>query len=257
MKEAIFDKDRDTTLENREKLFKNKNLLFWYRKLYDLTIGAIPGHREKKILEIGSGTSPLKIYYPWVITSDILPLDYLNHTFDCQQIDAFVDIEDGSLDCISLTNVLHHLPAPLDFLVKAQRKLKTGGTIILTEPYLSLLSKPIYRYVHYERTDTRIDRPLLDESQGPLSSSNQAIPYLIFFRKKEWFATLESTYQIDTIRYFTSLAYFLTGGIRHRLPLPGFIYRLIFTADAALARLSPRLFASFFTITLRKKQKSK
>ena len=70
-----------------------------------------------------------------VVTSDVLELDYLDLVFDCHEIDKLVRIEDNSLDVITLTNVLHHLKSPIDFLNAAAAKLKPGGKVIATEPY--------------------------------------------------------------------------------------------------------------------------
>jgi hypothetical protein len=53
-----------------------------------------------------------------------------------------------------------------------------------------------------------------------------------------------------SVRSFTALAYMITGGISHKLPVPGFLYRALFPVDLALSRYFPRLCASFFTVTL-------
>jgi hypothetical protein len=42
----------------------------------------------------------------------------------------------------------------------------------------------------------------------------------------------------------------VTGGISRKLPVPQFLYRGIFFVDLALSRWLPRLWASFFTVTL-------
>ena len=53
-------KDRAATLRNRARLGANKNLLFWYRELYRDQFRDFPNPSALSILEIGSGTSPLK-----------------------------------------------------------------------------------------------------------------------------------------------------------------------------------------------------
>jgi hypothetical protein len=254
---TLYLKDKELTIKNRDKLVKNKNLLYWYGRLYESTIGCIPDHQVKKILEIGSGTSPLKMFYPGILTSDILELDYLDYVFDCQKINESDFIADGSLDCISLTNVLHHLKDPVDFLLRAEKKLKDGGSIIFTEPYLSALSSPIYKYLHPEGVDCSVKEPILSFSEGPLSSANQAIPYLVFFKNEKWRDRLLKTYTLGKATFFTSLSYFMTGGISRKLPVPRILYKVIFKADQFLARHLPKLLASFFTMTLTKKEAEK
>jgi SAM-dependent methyltransferase len=245
-------KDRAATLRNRARLGANKNLLFWYRELYRDQFRDLPDPQTLSILEVGSGTSPLKQFLPNVITSDVLDLDYLDLVFDCHEIDKFDAIKDNSIDVITLTNVLHHLKSPIAFLNRAARKLKSGGTVIATEPFFSVLSTPIFKYLHHEPVDFRISEPELGKVQGPLASANIALPWLIFFRRREWLQRLSKSFDIATLstRPFSALSYMATGGISRRLPIPQFLYRAFFSVDLAFGRCLPRFCASFFTLTL-------
>src|SRR5436190_10150361 len=109
-------KARAVTLRNRARLGANKNLLFWYRELYRDQFKEFCSPAALSILEIGSGTSPLKQFLSTVVTSDVLDLDYLDLVFDCHEIDKLNAIGDNSLDVITVTNVLHHLKSPIAFL---------------------------------------------------------------------------------------------------------------------------------------------
>jgi Methyltransferase domain len=246
------DEDRDVTLRNRARLGANKNLLFWYRQLYRDQFKDFPDAEALSILEIGSGTSPLKQFLPNVVTSDVLDLDYLDLVFDCHEIDKLDAIKDNCLDVITLTNVLHHLKSPIAFLNRAAAKLKVGGKVIATEPFFSVLSTPIFRCLHHEPVHFRISEPELGEVQGPLASANIALPWLIFFRKREWLQRLNDNYDVATVsaRPFSALSYIATGGISHRLPVPHFLYRSLFPIDLTLSRRLPRWCAAFMTVTL-------
>jgi hypothetical protein len=245
-------KDRAATLRNRARLGANKNLLFWYRELYRDQFKDVPNPAALSILEIGSGTSPLKQFLLNVVTSDVLDLDYLDLVFDCHEIDKLDAIEDNSLDVITLTNVLHHLKSPIAFLNRAASKLKSGGKVIATEPFFSLLSTVIFRYLHHEPVDFRIPEPDLGDVQGPLSSANIALPWLIFFRRPEWLQRLNDHFDLTRFftRPFSAVSYMVTGGISHRMPVPGFLYRMLFRVDLALSRRFPSFCAAFFTVTL-------
>jgi SAM-dependent methyltransferase len=245
-------KDRAETLRNRARLAANKNLLFWYRELYRDQFRDIPNPTTLRILEVGSGTSPLKQFLSNIITSDVLDLDYLDLVFDCHEIDKLDTIKDKSIDVITLTNVLHHLKSPIAFLNRAAGKLKSGGKVIATEPFFSLLSTPIFKYLHHEPVDFHISEPELGEVQGPLASANIALPWLIFFRRREWLQRLNENFNVASLsaRPFSSLSYMATGGISHRLPIPGFLYRVLFLIDREFSHYFPSLCASFFTITL-------
>ena len=245
-------KDRDATLRNRARLGANKNLLFWYRELYRDQFKDFPNPAAFSILEIGSGTSPLKQFLSNVVTSDVLDLNYLDLVFDCHEIDKLDAIKDNSLDVITVTNVLHHLKSPIAFLNRAASKLKSGGKVIATEPFFSDVSTLIFRYLHHEAVDLRISEPDLSHVQGPLASANIALPWLIFFRRPEWLQRLNDHFDLMRIstRPFSALSYMVTGGISHRLPVPGFLYRMLFPVDLALSRRFPGFCATFFTVTL-------
>ena len=247
-----YAEDRALTLRNRSNLSANRNLLYWYRELYRTQFANFSHPSHLCILEIGSGVSPLKRFYENVLTSDVMDLDYLDYVFDCHAIDRFDSIGDESLDVITLTNVLHHLKDPIDFLNKAACKLKQGGKIIATEPYLSTLSTLIFKYLHHEPVDFDIAEPLLSEVRGPLASANSALPWLIFIGHPPWSDRLRAKFDFDEASFhpFSSISYMMTGGISRRLPMPAPIYRALFRLDLALSRAFPKLLASFFIITL-------
>lgn len=249
-----YAKDRADTLRNRTRLTTNRNLLYWYQQLYSDQFRNLENIDQLAILEIGSGVSPLTIFHPGVRTSDVLDLAYLDYILDCHHIDKFEPIADESLDVITLTNVLHHLKSPIEFLTKTKRKLKPGGLIIATEPFFSILATLIYKYLHHEPVDFSIQKPELSEVRGPLSSANEPLPWLIFTRP-EWRRDVERSFHLERqpFRPFTALAYFATGGISYRFPIPHWLYRIFFALDLWLSRVFPKLVASFFTVTLTRK----
>jgi hypothetical protein len=130
--------------------------------------------------------------------------------------------------------------------------LKSGGKVIATEPFFSVLSTIIFKYLHHEAVDLRISEPELGEVQGPLASANIALPWLMFCRNREWFQRLSDNFDLTSFsaRPFSALSYMVTGGISHRLPVPRFIYRMLFPVDLAISRCFPRACAAFFTVTL-------
>lgn len=250
-----YEADLALTVHNRAKLYRNTNLLYWYEKLYRDQFRNLASPETLRILEIGSGVSPLQQFYPNVLTSDVLELEYLDLVFDCHAIDEVPELHDKTFDAITLTNVLHHLRNPLEFLRRAAVKLKRGGKLIATEPYFSILSTPIFKYLHHESVDFSIAKPELAKGGGPLANANIAIPWLMFVKNPSWVQQLRDIYDFtdNSLRTFTSLSYMGTGGISHRIPLPSWIYRLLFQIDLSLSRALPRVCASFFTVTLIRK----
>jgi SAM-dependent methyltransferase len=150
-------------------------------------------------------------------------------------------IKDDSLDVIMLTNVLHHLKSPIDFLNGAATKLKPGGKIIATEPFFSVLSAPIFKHLHHESVDLQVTKPELNSVGRPLASANIALPWLVFFRKQKWLQRLEPNYDLEklSLRAFSAFSYMATGGISHKLPFPRLLYRMLFPIDLAFSRWFP------------------
>lgn len=246
-----FDFDREWTLANRKNLLSNQNLLAWYEKLYRRAFHDCGDLGGLRVLEIGSGASPLKVFHDNVMTSDILDLDYLDFMLDCHQINKTEQFEDESLDVITMTNVLHHLQDPVDFLLKANCKLKAGGWIIAIEPYFSALSTVLYKLLHHEPSDFSITEPRLARVDGPLSTANQALPQMIFLGNKSWCEPLSKKYSFS-FRYFSSISYMASGGISRRIPIPAGIYKAMLALDTRLADLFPKMLASFFIICMQK-----
>jgi SAM-dependent methyltransferase len=250
--QPLYQKDIEQTWASRARLRNSGNLMYWYQELYSELFTSDLEISRKRVLEIGSGSSPLKIFLNSVITSDVLQLEYLDVVFDCHLIAQTDVIPDHSIDIITLTNVLHHLRDPLQFLRGATKKLAPGGQIVLVEPYFSFVSYPLYKTLHHEPVNFKIQRPILDEIQGPLSTSNQAMPYMIFFSRPDWLRELADCYDLKQTQlgFFTSLAYMMTGGISRTLPVPHLIYRWYFKIDRWLSKRWPKIFASFFSARL-------
>lgn len=250
-----YAEDRAATLRNRAALNANRNLLYWYRQLYVHQFRKCLAPQNLRILEIGSGVSPLQRFHPSVLTSDVLELDYLDYVFDCHEIDRFDSIENESLDVITLTNVLHHLKSPIDFLNNAACKLRAGGKVIATEPYFSKLSTLIFTRLHHEPVDFDVPAPLLPAIRGPLASANIALPWIIFTQRQDWRDQLGANFDFEptTFAPFSAVSYMVTGGISRRLPIPESLYRAFFWVDYWLAEKFPRLLASFLTIELTRK----
>lgn len=256
LRNKLSEHDFQLTIKNKQRLASNSKLLHWYSKLYDFQFSSIGDVSRARILEVGSGASPLRYFYSNVISSDIMNLDYLDIVFDAHRIDEITEIDNESLDAITLTNVLHHLRDPLLFIKKATKKLKKGGRIIFAEPYFSVISSVIYKYLHQEPCSLNIEKPELTDALSPLSSANIALPYLIFFSKEHrWDEELKEYFEFSAtnISFFTSLSYFVTGGMKTKIPLPLPFYKLFFQIDLKVSRLFPRLAASFFVMSLTKK----
>ena len=124
--------------------------------------------------------------------------------------------------------------------------------MIATEPFFSLLSTGIFRYLHHEPVDLHIAQPELKNVHGPLASANIALPWLIFYQRRDWLERLNKNYDVGSlsVRPFSALSYMMTGGISRKVPIPGLFYRVMFPIDLALSRYFSWMCASFFTLVM-------
>src|SRR6185436_8393114 len=77
-------------------------------------------------LEIGGGTGNLKAFANLVISTDIIPMPWLDAVADAQAL----PFQTSSFANLVAVDVLHHIERPKQFLIEARRVLKPGGRII-------------------------------------------------------------------------------------------------------------------------------
>lgn len=226
----------------------NPALQMWFEDVYETHQKNFNYSSGLPILELGSGGSQLKKYMPDLITSDVIQLGHVDKIVDAQNI----SYPDCSLSNLTMINVLHHIVSPLDFFREAQRVLTPGGKIVFTEPYVSLLSYPIYKYVHHELCDTKNNIYKLDASDA-LLCSNQAIPTVLTLR--EWHKVLVAApeFKIEKIIFHSSLSYFLSGGVNFKPLVPFFVWKILFKLDKLICRFLGRYLGSFMTVVITKK----
>lgn len=194
----------------KSKPFLKKLYIEWYSNFMD-EIKNLP---SGKMIEIGSGGGFLKEIIPQVITSDILPLKNCDMTFSAENL-PFVENE---LSAIFMVNVLHHIPDPKKFFYEAEKKIMKDGMIVMVETANSTFSKIIYKNFHHEPFDTKAGWELT--SSGPLSSSNQALPWIIFNRDKDKFSRMFPRLQIISTKLHTPFRYILSGGVSRKTLVP-------------------------------------
>jgi len=213
----------------------------WYGSFSRRAATLPPG----QILEIGSGGGFLKEVMPEVYTSDILPLPHCQGNFSAESL----PFENNTLSAIFMLNVFHHIGSCEKFLAEAQRTLKPGGIIFMIEPAHTPVSRFIYQNFHHEPFDPRGDWYV--RGGGPLTHSNQAIPWIIFERDHDIFRQKFPLLKLNKISLHTPFKYVLSGGVTKRQLAPDFMYGTITFAEKVLRPLNP-FWALFQTIEVEK-----
>ncbi|MDJ1500617.1 class I SAM-dependent methyltransferase [Xanthocytophaga agilis] len=205
-------------LEKHRRIWDEKKILQiiyseWYTKIIkDLA------QTQKPTVELGAGGGNFKQFKPDVIAADVVPFDWLDMVFDAHHM----PFKDNELGNIVMIDVLHHLDNPVAFLKEAQRVLEPGGRLIMLEPYPSLFSLPIYRKFHPEPFIMDVDYFQKKETnEKDPWDSNQAIPYLLFFKHRDTFKKIfGDQFHLAYKEHLSFLLYPASGGFENKSMIP-------------------------------------
>ncbi len=212
-----LDDPRTTALRQRiirENRFLEKLYVEWYKSI----VRSLPD-TEGPIVELGAGAGFMKEYIPELIASDKLIVPEISIGLDAHQL----PFDKGRLKAIVMIDVLHHLSRPHIFFSDAAECLKTGGVIIMIEPWVSGWSRFVYRRLHHEPFDPDISDWGVPE-RGPLSGANSAMPWVIFERDLPIFVKEFPQLKVNSIKLLTPFRYFLSGGVSFRPLMPAWSF---------------------------------
>ena len=211
----------------------------WYRRLR----GALPPRDLGPWIEIGSGPGFAHEFIPELELTDVVQAPWHARRMSAEAL----SFEDGSVGALLLFDVLHHVAAPATFFCEAARVLRPGGRILLCEPYMSPVSRWVYRRFHPEPVDMSVD-PLVAAVQHAKAAkdpfaSNQAIPMLIFCRDKgRIFSRMFPRLGIVRVERIAGFAYPASGGFSHAPFLPAPLWGGLFALENLLPEIAFRGF---------------
>jgi SAM-dependent methyltransferase len=210
--------DPRTTELRREIIRRKPFLLKIYREWYAMIHSRLP-EVSGLVLELGAGAGFLNETIDHLIPTEL---------FLCSGITAVVDAQSmpfasASLRAIVFTDVLHHLPEVRRFFTESSRCVQSGGRIIMIEPWVSGWSNWVYTHFHHERFDP-LARTWEFSTSGPLSGSNQALPWIIFVRDRGLFEREFPEWRVVEVRPFMPLRYLVSGGLTTRNIIPVWSY---------------------------------
>jgi SAM-dependent methyltransferase len=231
-----LDIDDPLTTERRRAIVRGKPFL---RKLYVEWYGqireALP-EGNSPVLELGSGPGFLDEVLPDLVTSDVLRVPGLSLVLDAVNLPFLA----GSLRGIVMVDVFHHIPDVERFLADAARCVRPGGALVMIEPWVTPWSRIVWGPLHHEPFEPDTRTWTLPEG-GPLSISNQALPWIVFERDRRRFEARFPSWEIAGIRPGLPLRYLLAGGVSLRSLMPGWSFAAWRGLEAALDRWSSTL----------------
>ena len=185
------------------------------------------------IVELGGGSGNFKDYFAThnkgqgrLFATDIVPTHHCDLAVDAMDM----PFADGSVDNLVMMDVLHHIPYPLKFLAEAQRVLRPGGRLVMTEPCITPASRLIFAVGHPEPVvpSAQVFGEVPEKDPSPLRgtgafASNQATPTLIFYRDLAKFQARFPTLRVVKRLRRSLFVYPLSGGFSGPKLLPRFL----------------------------------
>jgi SAM-dependent methyltransferase len=200
--------DPETTALRRDIVMRDpaKRFAFevWYKQLAEAVKDAPAGQK----VELGAGGGFLDEFIPDLIRTDVVELPFL----DAICFAEAMPYDDEELGAILMINVLHHIPDVRAFFREATRTLKPGGRVAMIEPTVTLLSTFVYRYLHHEPFDPRVEKWELPPS-GRLSGGNDALPWVVHFRDLSFFQREFRLLEVIAREQFDCTVHILSGGV--------------------------------------------
>jgi SAM-dependent methyltransferase len=213
----------------------------WYAEFEQVARSSGPG----ALVELGSGGGFLKEIVPGIITSDLLFLPGTDINFSA----ISMPFKNNSVKAFFMLDVLHHINDPLIFFQELTRCLPSGGKIVMIEPANTAWSRLIWKNFHHEDFNPQAEWKM--EGNGPLTSANSALPWIIFFRDRVKFNRDFPALIINRISLHTPFRYLISGGLSIKQLLPTFTYGFINILEKGLQPFSGSL-GMFMTIEIEK-----
>lgn len=201
----------------QEKPFLKKIYKEWYTEISNFLVKKSGG----PILEIGSGGGFLKEFVPDLITSEILQTPDVDVVLDGH----YLPVKENSLNGVVMVDVFHHLQDSELFLNNVSCCVKPGGVLAMIEPWNTPWSKIVFKYLHHEPFDPDTDEWKFPKG-GPLSQSNQALPWIVFDRDRVKFEQEHKGWRLLKVKVQMPFCYLLSGGVSYRSFLPGRLFHI-------------------------------
>jgi SAM-dependent methyltransferase len=214
----------------------------YYSWLYSLM--SLSMNPRENYLEVGAGAGISRYFLASfnVLRTDFLPWGEgeILGGIDAQNL----PYSDGEFSGVLGMDMIHHVSKPAKLLDEVIRITKPGGQLIFIEPYVSILSYPVYKIFHPERVTVpfRFDQNKSWVSEAA-SDGDQGVAQRLFCTKsgRKYIQDSYGDALKVEVDYLSPFAFYLTGGLNRPLRLSSsFVTRFM-----QLDNLLPRTFRKF------------
>lgn len=235
--------------ENSQKPTPN----IYYRWLYSLIGRELKP--EKNYLEIGAGAGVSAFFLgEFKITrTDFMPWPERGvlGSVDAQKL----PFEDNSFDGVIGMDMIHHVENPSRLISEALRVTAVGGKLVFVEPYVSLLSYPIYKFFHEEKaTIPRSFNPDYKWVTDAPSDGDQSVAQRLFCSStgKKYLRGTYGSSIVFKVDFLNPFSFYLTGGLNHPTSLNPAVIGKIVMLESALPRRARALLGSRMILIITK-----
>jgi len=232
-------------LEEHRRLWREKPVLeAVYSVWFDALLATLPG--RGRVLEVGAGPGLLSAYarrrrpeLNWV-ASDVIPAPWNDVVADGLRL----PFRTASFDAILAIDLVHHLARPAAFFGETARVLKPQGHMAVVEPWVTVLSYPVYRFFHQEGCSLRIDPwdPFPGaEATGKDAFEGDAGVFWRLVRCTDAARWLGLGFASPQVRLLNGFAYLLSLGFRNGSLLPAGLTPTLLSLDRTLEPLASGL----------------
>ncbi|MFH1946881.1 MAG: methyltransferase domain-containing protein [Candidatus Magasanikbacteria bacterium] len=247
-----------TIPEKQHNIEIHENLKSWnkkfvlrkiYQQFYELIKNEVDQSIEGKIVELGSGIGNLKSVISEAICTDVFENAWLD-----QVENAYVlSFKNASVSNLILFDVFHHLQYPGTAFEEFFRVLKSGGRIVIFEPYISFFGRIVYGVFHHEPIAWKDEITWIIPKNMTVDSLDyyaaQGNASRIFYNKK--YTKLLKNWKVIKKKRIPASAYVLSGGYSKPQLFPSFLLSTFTVLDKFLG-LFPRLFSTRVLVVLEK-----
>jgi SAM-dependent methyltransferase len=212
----------------------------WFKLIRD---NCNPG----RTLEIGGGSGNFRDFWPDLLSTDIVPSQWISFCADANRL----PIKSESVDNLVGVDILHHIYDPDKVFQEMVRVLTPGGKAIFVEPYIAPISGWIRKLFHHEEIDMDADI-IYGPDKNPMDG-NLAVPTRLFVKNRAYFSDHYPQLTIEKIAFFEFGAYLLSGGFSFPQLMPTSIVNWLHDVEKKMPRIS-RYIGLKMLVVLSKKQ---
>jgi SAM-dependent methyltransferase len=218
---------------HRAAFSRNPALRQLYQSWYGRVAGQLPARASGPVIELGSGPGLAREFMEDMLLSDVVRASWL----DLMAAAEALPIGDETARALVMFDVLHHLPSPGRFFAEAVRVLRPGGRLVVCEPYVSAASYLVYRFLHEEGLDFRVQpfEQELDPGKDPFAG-NQAVPTMLLVHGRAELQRRFPRLRVIHVETFAGPSYPASGGFSRPPLLPGRLWQALFATEARLPR---------------------